>query len=312
MINKMAQKSRLNANQVKLDTMAESDVLDVLRVRYWHHLLNEMLKKKRFKIPIHLAFGHEAAAVAMDRSMGSDDKLCLSHRNVAYNLARAKSLDAVLGHYELSLPSATGALMGSMNLATEASGIAYASGILGNNLAVAAGIAMHRSLIRRPGVIFVVTGDGAIEEGIFWETLIFSRSHRLPIVIVVENNDCSMSSTISQRRSRIDLSRICAGVGFQYFNEPGAIFSKVKTALGAARESAAAGVPACVELNLSTFCQHAGPTPGWPDDPRRIEIEDGLLVEDSPNDPLYHIRNTVGVNEFQRLSEQVIEAGHGK
>ena len=312
MINKMAEKIRLNTDQVEMDRVTESDALDVLRVRYWHHLLNEMLKKKQFKIPIHLAFGHEAAAVAMDRSMGSDDKLCLSHRNVAYNLARAKSLDAVLNHYKLSTRSTTGALMGSMNLAVEATGIAYASGILGNNLAVAAGIAMHRALVRKPGVIFVVTGDGAMEEGIFWETLIFSRSHALPIVIVVENNDYSMSSTISQRRSSVDLSQVCAGVGFRYFNAPGAILSKVSVALGAARESAAAGVPACVELNLSTFCQHAGPTPGWPDDPRRIDIEDGLLLEDTPKDPLYHIRNTLGANEFKRLSEQVIEAGHGE
>jgi pyruvate dehydrogenase E1 component alpha subunit len=199
-----------------------------------------------------------------------------------------------------------------MNLVIEAAGVAYASGILGNNLAVAAGIAMHRSLVRKRGVIFAVTGDGAMEEGIFWETLIFSRSHALPIVVVVENNDYSMSSTISQRRSSVDLSQVCAGVGFRYFNAPGAVLSDVTVVLHAARESAAAGAPACVELNLSTFCQHAGPTPGWPDDPRRIDIEDGLLVEDTPQDPLYHIRNAIGANEFTRLSEQVIKAGHGE
>lgn len=292
--------------------VTDSEAFDVLCIRYWHHLLNEMLKKKQFKVPIHLGFGHEAVAVAMDRSMGSDDKLCLSHRNVAYNLARTKSLDAILGHYKLSSPSTTGALMGSMNLATEGTGIAYTSSILGNNLAVAAGIAMHRSLVHKPGVIFVVTGDGAMEEGIFWEVLIFSRSHKLPLVVVVENNDFSMSSTISQRRSSIDLAHVCAGVGFQYIKAAGAVFREAKDALSAARESAVAGAPACVELNLTTFCQHAGPTPGWPDDPLRIAIEDGLLVEDTPRDPLHHIRNALGESEFQRLSKQVMKAGQGE
>src|SRR5579872_4119556 len=81
--------------------ISEADAIAVLRLRHWHHLLNEMLKQRQFKIPIHLAFGHEAAAVAMDRSMETDDRLCLSHRNVAYNLARTKSLDAVLEHYRL-------------------------------------------------------------------------------------------------------------------------------------------------------------------------------------------------------------------
>lgn len=295
------------SQQVEHEMLMDRELFDVLCIRYWHHILNEMLKKKQFKIPIHLGFGHEAAAVAMDRTMEPGDKLCLSHRNVAYNLARAKSLDAILGHYNLSSPSATGAFMGSMNLATEGTGIIYTSSILGNNLAVAAGIAMHRSLTRKPGVVFVMTGDGAIEEGIFWETLIFSRSHKLPLVVVVENNDFSMSSTISQRRSDIDLAHVCAGVGFQYTKAAGAVLHEVKDALSAARVSAAAGVPVCVELNLSTLCQHAGPTPGWPDDPLRIAIENGLLVEDTPRDPLHHIRNTLGAAEFQRLSKQVME-----
>ena len=284
----------------------------VLRLRYWQHLLNEMLKLKQFKIPIHLAFGHEAAAVAMDLTLGPEDRLCLSHRNAAYNLARAKSLDAVLAHYRLKSYSAPGALMGSMNLATEGTSIAYSTSILGNNLAVGAGMAMHRILIKQPGVVFVCTGDGAMEEGVFWETLIFSRSHRLPLVIVVENNDFSMSSTIAQRRSAVDLSQVCAGVGYSYSRASGAVLDEVKAALGAARASAAGGLPACVELDISTFCQHAGPTPGWPEDPLRISIEDGLLIEDSPDDPVFHVKNALGDAEFRRLSAEIMDARAGE
>lgn len=299
------------ASQATTRGTIDSAITDVLRIRYWHHVLNELLKKGQFKVPVHLAFGHEAAAVAMDRVMDSTDRLCLSHRNVAYNLARSKSLDAVLKHYRLRAPSAAGAHMGSMNLAADGTGIAYSSSILGNNLAVAAGIAMHRLLVGKPGVVFVLTGDGAIEEGIFWETLVFSRSHKLPMVIVVENNNCSMSSTIPQRRCSIDLARICAGVGFEYLNAAGAIHAEVSEVLHTARQSAATGSPACVELNLATFCQHAGPTPGWPGDPLNIVLDRGLLVEDSPRDPLYHIRNTLGATEFLKLSEQVMKAEHG-
>lgn len=296
------------ADRAGSDPADAADLVAVLRLRYWHHLLNEMLKQKQFKIPIHLAFGHEAAAVAMDRTLGPDDALCLSHRNVAYNLARAKSLDVVLEHYRLTQPSARGALMGSMNLAVEGTAIAYTSSILGNNLSVATGIAMNRVLVGRPGVVFVVTGDGAMEEGAFWEALIFSRSHKLPLVVVVENNDFSMSSTIAQRRSGIDLSQICAGIGFGYFKSSGAVVADTRAALGAARARAAQGAPACIEIDVTTFCQHAGPTPGWPGDPLHISIDDGLLVEDDPTDPVYHVRAALGPAEFQRLSDQVMKA----
>lgn len=293
---------------VEPESDANADAIDVLRLRYWQHLLNEMLKRKQFKIPIHLAFGHEAAAVALDRCVGPDDAICLTHRNVAYNLARLRSLDAVLEHYRLAAKPNLPGLMGSMNLAAERTAIAYTSSILGNNLPVATGIAMNRKLAGRAGVVFVVTGDGAMEEGAFWETLVFARSHRLGLVIIVENNNCSMSSTIDQRRTGIQLAQICVGVGICYRHAKGAIFSDTKTAISAARADAAEGNPACVELDLTTFNQHAGPTPGWPEDPLRIALEDGLLVKAVPEDPVYHIQQALGSTAFQQLTNQIMKA----
>ena len=64
----------------------------VLQLRYWQHLLNEDLKQKRFRVPVHLAMGHEALAVAVSAAMSESDQMALTHRNVAYNLARAGSL----------------------------------------------------------------------------------------------------------------------------------------------------------------------------------------------------------------------------
>ena len=289
-------------------TASDASVMAVLRLRYWQHLLNEMLKEKQFRIPIHLGFGHEAAAVALDYCMATEDKLCLTHRNAAYNLARIKSLDAILQHYRLEEFSPVGGLMGSMNLAADGSDIAYTSSILGNNLPVAAGMAMNRLVMGKVGVVFVLTGDGAMEEGSFWETLVFSCSHHLPLVIVVENNDHSMSSTIQQRRCNINIDQISKGIGIKYFSASGAIVGDSIAALSQARASAESGNPACVELRLSTFCQHAGPTPGWPDDPLRIAIKDGLLVQDSPADPVYHVREALGADKYLSVSREFLKA----
>ncbi len=298
----------LHDRNVKPNAEAKADAIDVLRLRYWQHILNEMLKRNQFKIPIHLAFGHEAAAIGLDRCIGAEDAICLTHRNVAYNLVRLGSIDAVLEHYRLEPKSARPGLMGSMNLAAERTSIAYTSSILCNNLPVAAGIAMNRKLAGKASVVFVVTGDGAMEEGAFWETLVFARSHGLALVIIVENNNHSMSSTIVQRRSGIDLAQVCAGTGLSYHHAEGAILGNVKAAIGAARAKAVSGTPSCVELELSTFNQHAGSTPGWPDDPLRISLADGLIVKDAPEDPVYHIRQALGSVVFQQLANQIMKA----
>jgi len=299
------------AGATAAEEIERDDALAVLRLRYWQHLLNEMLKQKQFTIPIHLDFGHEAAAVALDRCMGPHDTLCLTHRNCAYNLIRAKSLDPILSHYRLAQSQNWPGLMGSMNLASVGTSIGYTSSILGNNLPVAAGIAMNRTLTTAPGVVFVLTGDGAMEEGSFWETLVFARSHSLPLVIIVENDNHSMSSTIAQRRAAIDVAKVCAGVGVHYASAMGADLAKTKRALAEARAQAAERGPACVELQLKTFNQHAGPTPGWPDDPMRIALEDGLILKSMPEDPVHLIQTSLGAQEFERLADQVLKAeGH--
>lgn len=287
---------------------AEAD--GVLRVRYWMHLLNEMLKQKQFNIPIHLGFGNEAAAVAMDRTLQPDDVLCLTHRNAAYNLARGRSLDVVLGHYRLQACSPLGASMGSMNLATEGTGIMYSSSILGNNLAVGAGIALSRRLRAKPGIVFALTGDGGMEEGVFWESLIFAKSHRLGIVFVLENNNHSMSSTIEQRRFTIDLAKVCDGLGIPYRRAFGAEIGGVRAALSAARSDAAAGSPAFVELDLTMFNQHAGPTPGWPTDSMQIDLANGLMLKESPDDPIFHVKQALGTDEYARRVDAIVKAAN--
>ena len=289
---------------------SDSEAIALIRLRYWQHLLNEMLKARQFKIPIHLAFGHEAAAVAMDLTMQPDDALCLTHRNGAYNLARSKAFEAELAHYRLESRPDRVAHMASMNLAMEHTGIAYASSILGNALAVASGIALHRKEVESPGVVFVTIGDGAIEEGVFWESMIFARTHELRLVVVVENNNFSMASTIEQRRCPIDLSLVCAALDVTYRHVPGALLPDVKVALGAARDEASKGRLAVVELDIQTFNQHAGPTPGWPEDPTRIALEDGLLLGKHPKDPLYHLQKAIGPVAFDRLAAQVIAGEH--
>ncbi|MBI4208587.1 MAG: hypothetical protein HY538_02625 [Deltaproteobacteria bacterium] len=293
-----------------MNSFSETEAIALIRLRHSQHQLNEMLKAKRFKIPIHLAFGHEAAAVGMDLTMQPEDVLCLSHRNGAYNLARSKSLKTVLTHYQLEERPNGMAQMASMNLAVDNTGIVYSSSILGNNLAVAAGIALNRKFLQRAGIVFVVMGDGAMEEGAFWETLIFARSHKLGLVVVVENNNCSMSSTIEERRYPIDLSLVCRGLSVIYQHTSGAALYDVKVALKAARAMASDGHPALVELEITTFNQHAGPTPGWADDPMRIVLEDGLLVGHDMKDPLFQLHEVLGAAEFNRLAEHIMKVNH--
>ena len=147
----------------------KSEIKDLMLLRYWQQKINEILKNNslEYPIPVHLGIGHEALALAVSNSLAKEDILCLSHRNCTYNLACSKSLKKELDFYNLNSKDFY-SQMGSMNLAMNNTNIIYSSSILGNNLAVGLGIAFNKKISKKKSLVYIITGDGAIEEGIFW------------------------------------------------------------------------------------------------------------------------------------------------
>ncbi len=282
-------------------------VLDVLRLRYWQHLMNEALKKKAFTVPIHLGFGHEAIASAVSHMMLSEDQLVLSHRNITYNLARAGALKPLVQEYKLRPNAIGGGKLGSMNLSNPDWGVVYSSSILGNNLPVACGMALANQTLKRQSVVTVITGDGAMEEGAFYEALVFAKTHQLKVLFMVENNDMSMSSTIAERRCPIFLDQMCAAVNMPFFSLKGNDVFTYAALLESVRKTVDADAePACVEVCVAALNQHAGPTPGWPTDPKRISLENGLIVAETPDDPVFVLKQRLGLQAFDAFSRQVL------
>jgi len=269
---------------------------EVLRLRLSQMLINERYKAREFRIPIHLALGHEALAVAVAAAMGPHDQLVLSHRNLHYNLARCRSLRAVVDEFLLREDGLAGGKLGSMNLINPDAGVLYASSILGNNLSVAAGVALAERVTDSGAVSFVVTGDGAIEEGAFYETLLHMAGQDLAAVIVVENNGWSLASRIEERRGPIDLERVATGCGAGYRRLAG---NDVFAYIDAVEEVRAAGAaerrPIVVEVPLRTLGDWRLPTPEFPDGKYinyhagpapTVEVAAWPLLGDGEDDPL--------------------------
>ena len=284
--------------------------MEMIRLRYWQHLMNEDLKKKAFNIPIHVAFGNEAITVAVSNMMTADDQLVLTHRNMSYNLARAGALKPVYDEYKLSPDGVAGGKLGSMNMANPERGIVYSSSILGNNFAVSCGLALAKRVKRDKGIVIVTTGDGGMEEGGYYEALVFAKSQNLKLMIIVENNNHSMSSTIEQRRCSISVEKFCEGVGCAYKPlSSNDVFEYVTTLAELRAVLDTKSTPICVEAKLSLLNQHAGPTPGWPTDPMNVDLKNGLVIRNTVGDPLFVLRETMGEKQFDKMAAQVVSEG---
>ena len=296
------------------EKILDEHVFKLLRLRIGQQIINERYKKGDFQVPIHLAFGHEAVALGASEAMKANDQLVLSHRNIHYNLARSGSLKKEIDEYFLSPNGLGGGRLGSMNMACAEHGIPYTSSILGNNLPVSAGFALAQRQKREDGVLFVVTGDGAMEEGTFYESIVFMKTFKLPVVIVVEDNGWSLATRISERRSSINVGGMATALGAISHSVAGNDIHTCVELFARAREEAknTAG-PVLVTASVTTFGYwtmvnddhpkgkfinyHAGPA-------KTVSIDEGPVIEKSDDDPLYRLQGEIGDTPFAEVAER--------
>ena len=287
----------------------------IIWIRLAQIIINEKCKKSEFDVPIHLALGHESIAVAIDYIIQKRDALFLTHRNIHYNLARMGSLKEELDEYYLKKTGLAKGKLGSMNLSNPDKNIIYSSGILGNNLAVGSGFALANKLKNQNGVVFIVTGDGAIEEGAFYESLLFLKSNKLPSVIIVENNEWSLGTKIDQRRANIDLNFFAKSFDIDYEllkkNDP---FDYINKLSKIRARSIASKCPSLVEVKLTTLGYwymknndfpkgkfinyHAGPV-------SKLNLTGYPLIKDNDEDPLHILSKYIEMDKLILLSTEL-------
>jgi len=300
------------------DVSSELEVArNMLRLRLSQMIINEMYKKGDFKVPIHLALGHEAIAVAMDAIMQPADSLVLSHRNIHYNLARIRDLKPEIDEYLLEDNGIAAAKLGSMNLSNPKHGLVYTSSILGNNLSVGAGIALAKKVKQENGLTIVVIGDGAMEEGSFYEGLEFLKSNELPAIYIVENNEWSLATRIHERRCYIDVEKLAASFGLGYARlDSNDVFEYIKYLKHIREKSIEAKTVYVVEVMLTTLGHwmlkiqdppgekfinyHAGPAP-------TINLIEWPIIEEANTDPIFILKKHIDEEKLKQLSSKVLE-----
>jgi pyruvate dehydrogenase E1 component alpha subunit len=287
-------------------------VKKIIWLRLAQILVNQRYKKGDFLVPIHLAMGHETIATAVTLAMREKDGLFLTHRNIHYNLAKMNSLKEELDEYYLRESGLANGQLGSMNLFNPDKNIYYSSSILGNNLPVGCGFALGNKMKNQNGVVFITTGDGAVEEGSFYESLLFLKSNYLSSVVIIENNGWSLGTRIRERRANIDFSKLADSLAIEYLllegNDPFEYLEKLNVNRSKALKNHS---PILIEVKVTTlgywFMEsedhpngkfinyHAGPAP-------KVDDKDFPQLVSSNEDPLFLLTNYLSLEELTNIS----------
>jgi TPP-dependent pyruvate/acetoin dehydrogenase alpha subunit len=149
----------------------------------------------------HLADGAEASIVGSLATLGEDDQLMCTYRCHGYPLALGTDPGAMMAEIYGRVDGLCGGYGGSMHLVDPERGFMGTSGIVGQGIPQATGVAYAAQIRNRshpPRVVLCFFGDGASKQGAFAESLNVASLWKLPIVYVMENNSYNVVTRVEQ------------------------------------------------------------------------------------------------------------------
>ena len=158
----------------------------MLLIRRFEDTVQMLFQRGEVPGTTHLYSGQEAVAVAVASVLEERDRVCATYRGHGHALALGVDPQGLLDEMLGRATGVNGGRAGSMNINAPDDRLVGSFGIVGGTIAAATGVAL--ALKRVGGVAVCQFGDGAINQGYFYECLNFCAVLRLPVVFLCENN----------------------------------------------------------------------------------------------------------------------------
>lgn len=179
-------------------------------------LLRDMVRIRRFEMRalseyqqgkmggfLHLYNGQESVAVGTTSLMGDNDHVITAYRDHGHALAVGMSMNECMAEL---LGKATGCSKGkggSMHFFAPDKNYWGGHGIVGGQTPLGLGLAYGLKYKGLTGAALCFLGDGAVNQGCFYESLNMAALFQLPVIYVIENNKYSMGTSL-ERSSVVD------------------------------------------------------------------------------------------------------------
>jgi pyruvate dehydrogenase E1 component alpha subunit len=176
------------------------------RIRLFEEQVGALVRSGEAEGLVHLSIGGEGVAAGICTQLRDDDAVYSGHRAHGHAIAKGAPVDRVMAEL---LGRATGlcrGLGGSMHLVDVEHGFMGATGVVGGNIPLALGSALASRLLGRDSVAVVFFGDGAVQGGIFTESVNLATLWGLPLVLVCENNGFA---EFTPRSAHTNVERVC-------------------------------------------------------------------------------------------------------
>jgi len=159
----------------------------------------------KIKSPVHMSIGQEAISVGVCQALRADDVVFGTYRSHALYLAKGGDLKQMIAELYGKVTGVARGKGGSMHLIDTSAGVMGTTAVVGTNIPQAVGYAMALKIQRKDAVVVAFFGDGAVEEGVFHESMNFACLKKLPIIFVCENNSYAIHSPQLDRQAKSNI-----------------------------------------------------------------------------------------------------------
>lgn len=276
----------------------------MLRIRVIEEAIAEIYPNREMRTPCHFYIGQEAIAAGVCAALEPSDLVYAYYRSHGWYIAKGGNLQRMVDELFGKATGCAKGYGGSMHLIDLEAGFPGTSAIVAGAIPHAVGAAFTFRAKKTGQVAISAFGDGASEEGLFQESIMFAVLRQLPIVFVCENNRLATNTRLEHRQPQVSIHQRAAGMGIRTELVDGQDVEAVNAAAKAAVDLARAGNgPSLLELSTDRRLEHCGPN---------VDHELGHRTADEiaywkANDPLARIESRIPAELRERLREQYRE-----
>lgn len=172
----------------------------MLSVRLVEEAIAERYTQWKMRCPTHLCIGQEAVAAGICAELRRSDLAVSGHRAHGHYLAKGGSLERMIAEIYGKATGCCAGKGGSMHLVDLDAGFMGSTAIVAGTIPIGVGLGLSMKLNGTDDVSVVFLGDGAVEEGVFYESANFAALKKLPVLFVCENNLYSVYSHLDVRQ----------------------------------------------------------------------------------------------------------------
>ena len=211
----------------------------MLVIRKFEETIRSLYQAGKIRGSFHPCVGQEATAVGGCWALRQDDFMTCTYRGHGQAIAKGLSVRAAMAEMLGKITGCSKGKGGSMHFTDPSVGLLGANAIVGAGVPHAAGAALASQLQKKDNVALAYFGEGAVNQGVYLETLNLAAVWKLPLILFCENNLYSEMTPSHETTSVVEAYKRAAAFGFDAIqidgNDIELVYNTVKQAVAKAR-----------------------------------------------------------------------------